>query len=536
MAEEGSGLSYTIRFIPDTTEIDKSIKEIASQVKREVQDAINQARGAAGIDGDTTTTGVGEQPSIMDRVLSEFKSVKERINATLQEIGILSGRSRALGHSTSKTLGDVTERAAKKLQSADIEQMSTDQILQFLMGATVTGGRILAGKELAPTDSITDIVERHMQDQVGSLKGISDALLGVGEHKSVKALDSILRLAEVYDRTVSATGKSRVKGIEQGVMESVGHDVIEQVGKSVVGTEGDWDTSEITFTDLYKSFGMGEAQARAVPGAGFKVADFIKLVGDTFEVFEWKTVGEIGGATQFRQVMDWLNVFLTELNVSPSMQKKFSEITGEPFPEGGVRGMGEMVAGAPRGSVEKVIGGIPLGEFIDSIDFRNIGDQVREVLSQTFSARLPDLQQDLESLLSEMAPGPARAHVRYLLEIIEKGLQVLQARSLPDFWMQIGVDVWIQKSAVAYVDTLTREIKPLLGAALGLYVGGETEGVIDADVEPVSGSLDSERILQILLSIDDKIDGALRGESSATTQPPEGTLLGNAEKVIGRSG
>lgn len=530
MAEEG--LSYTIKFIPDVTEIDKSIEDISTRVSKAIKDSIDKARLEAGDTGPAAVGTGAPAGGVIDRIFTEFKSLKERVTSTLKEFNILSGRSRALGHPSSATVGSVVEVAAQKVADGDVSKLSKSQNLQMLSAAIVAGVRAVGAKEGMPGLSSEEAIGRSMQDQLGSLKGTSESMFGLKQFGSMKGLFNMALLSDFYERTLGETGASRVKESEQGLMQSFGHDIMEQVGTAIAKQQGgaaDWETREIFFQDLYRSFGMSKEQAASVEGAGFKVADFVRLIDDAFEVYEWKPVADKEGVLGLGKVMDWMNAFLTQINADVEMQKKYTEITGRPFPKGGLTATGEMMAGTTRGTPEKLIQGIQLGEFIEGVEFKDMGEHVKAVILRNFQNQMPEFQQELETLMIDMAPSPARAHVQHLLTIIEENMKVLEAHSLPKFWMDIGVDRWIKQSAIEYVGALKGEITPRLYQVTKEETGLEgspDEGLGVTTTHPRS---DSERILGKLDIMDGKLDD-IKGELPRGAGTISGTLIGSMKE------
>lgn len=529
MVEEG--LSYTIKFIPDTTAIDESIKDISTRVSKEIKDSIDKARLEAGDVGPATTA--APSGGVIDRIFTEFKTLKERVTSTLKEFNILSGRSRALGHPSSATVGSVVEVAAQKIADGDVSKLSKTQNLQMLSAAIVAGVRAIGAKEGMPGLSSEEAIERSMQDQLGSLKGTAEGMFGMKQFGSMKGLFNMALLSDFYERTLGETGASRVKESEQSLMQSFGHDIMEQVGTAIAKQQGgaaDWETRELFFQDLYKSFGMPAEQALSMEGAGFKVADFVRLIDDAFEVYEWKSVADKEGVLGLGKVMDWMNTFLAQINKDVEMQKKYTEITGRPFPKGGVTATGEMMAGTTRGTPEKLIQGIPTGEFVKGIEFKDMGEHVKAVIIRNFQGQMPEFQRELETLLIDMAPSPARAHVQHLLTIIGENMKVLEAHSLPKFWLDIGMDRWIRRSAIAYVSTLKDEIAPHLYQITKGEVG--LEGSPDELGTTTTTSLrsDSERILGKLDIMDGKLDD-IKNDLPQGSGTISGTLIGNMKNA-----
>ena len=517
MAEEEAGLSYTIRFIPDTTAIDQSIKEISTRVTKEIKDSVEKGKKAAGISGPATPS----EPSggIMDNIFSEFRSLKERISSTLKEINILGGRSRSLGHPSSATVGSVTELAAQKMGVGDASKLSTDQVLQILSGAVVGGGRALSAKERMPGLTTDEAVERSMQDQIGSLKGVAEELMGLKEFKSMKGLATMTRLSDFYERSTSATGKGRTKEIEQGLMESFGHDMMQDVMKAMMKREmpdAEWEATQMSFRELGKSLGLSEDDAKALTYANQEVADVVRKVGNILQVGEAKTVGESStGVPKFARDIYNLQDLFERVNVARAE-------TGEPPLD--LRVVAKMYAGASRGTPERSVEDMKTGSAIESVEYEEIGDIVKGVVIRSFQNELPDVQRELETLLVDMTPGPAREHVKHLLTLIEEGLQVLQARSLPDFWVKIGVDRWIRDSAIAYVGALKDEITPRLYDATKERVFSElvTDTPESTTVAPVS---DSQRILGKLDIMDTKLD-EIKSDLPRGSGTPYGGMLG----------
>jgi hypothetical protein len=523
LAEEEAGLSYTIRFIPDVSAIDQSIKDISAKVSKEIKDSVGKARAEAGMG--EATGGAGE-PSIgvMDRVIGEFRAVKDKITSVLQEVNILGGRARALGHPSSATVGSVVETAAQKIAAGDTTKLSTDQVLQILSGVVVAGGRALAAKQGMPSLSPTEAVEQSIQDQVGSLKDITSQMMGLKEFKSIKGVSNMMRLADFYERSTGAVGASRVKEIEQGLMESFGHDMMQNVMRALMRREmpkAEWEETGMTFRSLAKNLGLSEAEAKGLSYADQEVMDIVRKVGDVLQVGEAKTVGEVTtGVPKFNRDIENLKDLFTRVQT-----KKKKE--GEGFP---LRIQAKMYAGAERGAPATEIAGIKGGEFVESVGYENIGAPVRGEVAKDLQDQLPELQRELETLLIDMAPGAAKAHVEQLLMLIEEGLRVLEAHSMPQFWYQIGMERWIRQSAVSYVNTLKGEIEPRLYQTTKdeVFLGISPESAESpVTVGPRS---DSERILGMLGIIDVKIDD-IRENIPRGSGTPYGSLLDRMKDI-----
>ncbi len=107
------------------------------------------------------------------------------------------------------------------------------------------------------------------------------------------------------------------------------------------------------------------------------------------------------------------------------------------------------------------------------------------------------------------------------MELIKTGLGVLEARSLPQFWVEIGMEKWIRDSSTAYVADVLDEVKPMLNEAMAEMVPLDSfpyqdhKGSIDEPDYQVSGgsfspegksSSSSTGIMRQLSIMDGKLD------------------------------
>jgi hypothetical protein len=478
LSEEG--LNYTIRFIPDTTAIDKAIGEISTRVSKEITEGVTKAKEEAGAIG--AEAGIGGAEGIME----QFRSIKDKITDTLREFNILGGRSRSLQHPSSATVGSITQLAAQKMKAGDVSQLSKDQLLQVILGTVVAGGRALSAKEVTGLPA-NEAIEQSMQDQIGSLKGIAEGMFGFKEFKSMKGLANMTRLADFYERSSEATGKGRMKEIEQGLMESVGHDIIQDAMKQVMQQEmgtADWEETQLKHWQFAKHFGMDEDTAKELYGTRKEIADVVRKVGDVYQIGEAKTVGEVTTGTPklVRDMMFIQDVF-KRLGITDT------------------KVVAKMYAGATRGAPERDIKDFESGEQIEA-GYEEIGEPVKNAIIRSFQKELPDMQRELETLLLDTTPGAAKAHVEQLLFMIESALSVLEPHSLPDFWVRIGMPHWISESAISYVNTLKEELEPEMKAMMG-------DEVITGVTLPETGAgspSGEPRQSSLLIIMDQKLD------------------------------
>lgn len=524
MGEE-EGLKYVIRFIPDTTEIDKSIKDISTRVSKEIKESIDKAREDAGVAGPAKP---GEPTGgVIDRIFSEFKLLKDRVTSSLKEFGILSGRARGLQHPSSATVGSVIDVGAKKIAAGDPSKLSTDQALQLLAGATVAGGRVLAAEQVIPGVSKEEAVSRMMQQEVGGLKGIIDSIMGIKEFASMKGALRQIGLSDFYERGLGATGAARVKGTEQGLMESIGHGPLQEITKALMAKElpgaAEWEGTGMKFSAFAQELGMSETDAKALAYANKEVADIVRKVGDIIQIGETKAVSDVP-----KYVRDLMNV--VDVFKQADIARAAAEPPLEPLD---LKVQAKMYAGATRGDPERELGLIreqTEGGVIESIEYEDIGDVVRAVFIRRFKENLPALQSELETFMVDMAPSTARTHVEQLLSEIESLLEVLEARSLPKFWKDIGVDRWIRESAVAYVGTLKDEIAPRMQRVI--EESGLPVMVADApETATIAPTSDTEIILGMLETMDIKLDD-IKSDLPQGSGTDHGGLLGSMRENL----
>lgn len=457
VAEEQGGLSYTIRFIPDTTAIDKSITEIAKRVEDEVTQAIRNARVVAGVEegapaGAAPIEGVG----VVDKIIGEFRSVKERITGMMHKFSMFAGEALALRHPAGKTLGAAAAKATEKVEAADMEEWSIDAIIQTAAGAAVMATKAVTERELRPDESVTESIFRSMQTQLGSLKG--GKVFGLNEYKALKGMSRLFQLAEYGQRSVADIGESSPKELEQNLMETLGHDFMEDVMKGMIAQElmdADWTTRKMMFRDFAIRLGMPKEEAYALGFATQEVADVVSMEGEEITVREIKTIADVSEGEpklgrDIRQVNEVLDLIRKNIETNTMYDL-------ESLPDW--RAKAVMAAGGFRGNVIERIEDLPKGEFFDEITCMDMGDAARSSIMKEFVTNLPDLKIKIQELLQEMAPGSEREYMLAVETIISNALEaLLMAQSLPPLWKALGVDEWIRAASETYVDMVTEAI------------------------------------------------------------------------------
>ena len=297
-------------------------------------------------------------------------------------------------------------------------------------------------------------------------------------------------------------------------MEAVGHDIIQdsmrQVMRQEMG-EAEWEHTDLKFADLAKSLGMSDQEAKALSSANNTVGDVIRKIGNVFQIGEAKTVGESSsGVPKFIRDID-------------NLQDLFKR-TGTTD----MKVMAKMYAGATRGNPERVLEDKKTEDYMD-VGYEEIGEPVRQAITRSFQKELPAMQQELQTLLIDTTPGAAKAHIEQLLYLIEEELRVLEAHSLPDFWVKIGVPQWIRTSAISYVNTLQEEMEAPLKSMLG-------EEVITGVTPPESGeespTMESARIFGLLTTMDSKLD-SIDNKVSTKSGDAYGGLIGSMRSYEG---
>lgn len=520
MAEE-EGLNYTIRFIPDVTAIDQAVKELSDRVAKELADAVGKAREEAGGEAGEEKGDAGEAPSgIIQKILEEFKSVKDWIASSLKEVSILGGRARALQHPSSATVGGVSVTLGQKLASGDVSKLSMDQVLQMAAGMAVAGQRIVAAEEMTglPKEAA---VEQVIQDQLGGLKGTIDQMFGLNEFQALKGTQAWMNLAEFWERPMGAAGAARVKQGEQTLMGTIGHETLRSIMiemmRDEIGGAPDWEAKEMTKMDFAKRIGVPPAEAEALPYKLEKMMDYVRKVGDVIQVGETKTTLETrGGIPQWER----------DLKHIIAMFEMAQKAGADPL-----TAQAKIYGGAERGSPLPAVSDIKKereGEFITDIGVEDVGDMARAVLINNFKARLPVLASEIESFMVDMAPSTARTSADAVLENIRTFLEVLEPHSLPEFWKDIGVDRWIKDSAAAYVNTMKDEIAPRLYQVTKdeVFLGASPDDTESASPEPSS---DSERILGKLDTMDHKLD-EIKNDLPRSSGTLYGGLIGDMKR------
>lgn len=391
MAEEQGGLSYTIRFIPDTTAIDASITEIAKRVEEEVGQAIRKARVAAGVEegvpaGVAPIEGVG----VVDRILSEFNSVKERITGMMRRYGILAGEAIALRHPADKTLGAVVERIREKLTVTRPEDLSEDMRLQIAGAMTVVAQRIKAMRELRPDLSKEEATEMAMREQVTALKGIVGEE-GLKQYATMRAAVKALWLADYYKRPLAEVGDAAERTIERGLMESFSHKLIAEVGKARLRAEGQepiWEAEELTWKEFYRRWGATEEQVKewGIP-KGIRVMDFVRLVREGFEFVEF---GAEKTGRDISRDIGMAHRFLEKAKETLKMREKIEAATGRPIED--ISGKGILMTAGIHGAVEAVVKAEET-ELLSTMTI-DLADDMRAI----FKEMIPDEIQDSVSI------------------------------------------------------------------------------------------------------------------------------------------
>jgi hypothetical protein len=509
VAEEKSGLSYTIKFVADTTEIDKSIKDIATKVEKEVKEAIQNAKIAAGVvDEDKPESAA---PSTVDKIINEFKEVKERITGMIQRFASFAGEAIGLRHPTDKTMGAIAARTAEKLRTTKPEGLPLDTLLQVTGGVSVMSERLKAIRELRPELSPDEAVRAASEEFIATLKG--SATGGLKHAATVTGWDRIIgQWADFFKRGVEQAGIARPKGTEKGFMESVTHDMIAEIGKTILRSDrpsAAWEKEEVSWGALYRRFGIDDTQQLQqwnVPTRA-RAADFVRIFPDIVEMAEFGGAKEAG---KFIADAEELRKFIQRLTTVPEMKAKWKEEFGKEPTD--VKAIARLLSGGEFGDVRTRVAGIPLGAELQEAEFRDIGSQVQEVMRQSLIQGLEGFDQYLRTNLSALTEPSAREYIENLLEIISTGLEELKARSLPPLWEKIGVRGWIYDASEAYVGLVAQSISPALRDLFAVELDKlqvDTGEVATAEMTPVDLSgirSDLGKILKLLGDIDSPAD------------------------------
>lgn len=387
MAEEQGGLSYTIRFIPDTTAIDASITEIAKRVEDEVGQAIRKARVAAGVEEGAPT---GAPPAggagVVDRIISEFRSVKERITGMMQKYGILAGESMALGHPTGRTLGGVMERLREKLAVTRPEDLSDDMRLLIAGAMSVVTQRIEAMQELRPDLSKEEATKMVMREKIGELPGISAGKGMFKQYQTMRMMAEVLRSADHYGRTLVQVGEDAEKTVEKALMMSLTHKFIAAVGKAKLEAEGgpaDWEHEEVTWRAVYRRLGATEEQVKewGIPER-IRAADLFRIVDGKIEIVEFG-----GGKTGKEASRDigMASKLFERIKETPLMAEEVKKITGLPIEDISLETI--LATAGIFGSVRAVVEAEGVGKPGMEATVTDLGDMVRAAIE----GLIPDL-------------------------------------------------------------------------------------------------------------------------------------------------
>lgn len=508
MAEEQGGLSYTIRFIPDTTAIDKSITEIAKRVEDEIAKGIRNARMVAGVEeGVPTGAAPIEGVGVVDRIISEFRSVKDKITGMMHKYGMFAGEALGLRHPADKTIGAVAERASEKLQAANLGELSLDALLQIASGVAIMSDRIKAIQELHPELSQEEAITMARQEPITSLKGIASD--GIKQFAGIRGLDQVIRMADYYKRSLEETAAGREKGTEEELMKTFTHGIIQQVGTAILKSRGpapDWESGgAIQWRALYQRWGIedkGQLDKLTEEMGSREAADLVRQMGDVFELVEF------GGAKRggkFVADVQSFKQFLRDIATVPEMRAKAEEAGIDPDAIGGtVRMMTAGEFGGARAQVE----GIKREDIIDEPIFEDIGEQTKMVMRASLIDSLTDFERDMSGSLLTMTDAPAKEYTEQLLEMIGSLLEVLRASSLPPLWKTIGVDEWIRVAAETYVGMVSEAIGRKMKEAVE---PSDDESWIFRQVEEEKERW-SESIAPTMLPEEDGVHRAIAGE------------------------
>jgi len=412
VAEEQGGLSYTIRFIPDTTAIDGAITDIAKRVEEEVGQAIRKARVTAGVEEGVPAGAVpAEGAGVVDRLISEFRSVKERITGMMQKYGILAGEAMALSHPAGRTLGEVVGRIKEKLAVTPLEDLSED--LRLLIGATMTviTQQIKAVKELRPDLSEDEATMMVMSKRISELKGIASK--GVKHYATMIAAAKALQLADYYGRPLEEAGEEAPKTIQKLLAGIVTHKIAADVGKKMLDADGqppDWVAEEVPWTEVFKYLGATEDQIKEWGIAGrIRAADRIRLAGGGIKLDEF---GGTKTGRDFSRDVRIVYQLLQKILETPRMAKRVEDLTGRPVEELDVEA---VLATVPFGAVETVVGAEEVDREKLTAGVLDIGDELRATLRDLIP---PEFQYDkdmteildyLHKILESMGTSPTPA-------------------------------------------------------------------------------------------------------------------------------
>ena len=397
MAEEQGGLSYTIRFIPDTTAIDEMVTGIAKRVEDEIGQAIRKARVTAGVEegvpaGDVSVGGVG----VVDRIISEFRSVKERITGMMQKYGFLAGEAMALGHPRGRTLGGVMERLREKLTVTPLEELSED--LRLLIGGamTVVEQRIKAMRELHPELSKEEATKMAMGEQIGAMTNIAGDQ-GFKQYMTMKSLAEVIRLADHYGRTLVEAGKGAEATVLKALVTSLTHKFVAEVGTAKLGAEGpapDWEAEEITWRATYRRMGATEEQIDewGIPER-IRAADLFKIVDGQLVIVEFKTAGE---GKEFSRDIGMAHKLYQKIIETPLMRETVEEMTGLPMEEIGLEAI--LATAGVFGSVEAVVEAEAIGRDGLATEVIDLGDEIRNAIKASLQPELKESEGILEIL------------------------------------------------------------------------------------------------------------------------------------------
>lgn len=397
MAEEQGGLSYTIRFIPDTTAIDASITEIAKRVEDEVGQAIRKARTTAGV-GDGAPAGVTpiEGAGVVDRIISEFRSVKERITGMMQKYGILAGEAMALGHPTGRTLGGVMEKLREKLAVTRPEDLSDDMRLLIAGAMSVITQRIEAMQELRPDLSKEEATKMVMQERIGELKGI-DTKGVFKQYQTMRQLAEVMRLADYYKDTLAGVSERAPKSVERALMTSLTHRIIAAIGKAKLEAEGgpaDWEHEEVTWRAVYQRLGATEDQIDewGIPER-IRAADLFRIVDGKIEIIEFG--GAKTGKEASRDIRMGYDLF-SRIKETPLMAETVEAMTGLSMEDINLETI--LATAGVFGSVTAVVEGEAAGRPGLTATVDDIGGVVKASIEGLIPDKIAGIKQTIEIL------------------------------------------------------------------------------------------------------------------------------------------
>lgn len=466
MSKDGDKLTYTIKFVPDITSLNESIDQAAAILKERLSGALKDT-----IDEMTPDTKKPMDQIMPNQLVEEIKSLRSDMSQAIKVWDLTTFGAIRTQRPQEKTLGNLSEQVVREL---DIAGRSGE-----------TMGPLVATIGAAAFGSIVDRLSGSSEDIIGTMQSEIGAVTesisasGFSMRSSIQALAEILQNKALFKREFSEF--ENLKMTEQAAIKASGHPFMAQVGKSFLQQRepaGAQYYEESTFKGIMKMMGVSKDEIEKIP-EGMKRPDMWVFTEDMVKLIDWKPILDSVEIS----IMESYNRILQDV-IMPKIQGLSSADRARlGLGEGTIIGRTEAVYGAATGRNVEAL-------EASGIMATDLSDNMLKQLQQRVQQRYPEWASKINEIIESGVEPTARSYLDNLMKSLTTFLGILRPSSLPPAFIDIGVDRWIDRTAVEYVKELN--------TAIGSQLQGDG---IDIHKEPLSGS-DSNDISRKLNGIE----------------------------------